>query len=108
MTDTNQPMNLYEETHRHPVNRVLHAVGIPLLAGSGIAAVLGDRGFSVYPGEPPWSGSPLDRRSCSLAMRSKETGPPSSLPAVRSRRLFDGGSAESPASRDVCCRGEPL
>jgi hypothetical protein len=35
--------DIYESTHRHPVNRALHALGIPVLACSGIAAVLGPR-----------------------------------------------------------------
>ena len=31
----------YAETHRHPMNRVLHAVGIPVIASCAIAAIVG-------------------------------------------------------------------
>jgi hypothetical protein len=31
----------YETSHQHPANRVLHAIGIPLIAGCSLAALLG-------------------------------------------------------------------
>jgi uncharacterized membrane protein YGL010W len=42
-TRTNSGADVYDATHRHPVNRALHALGIPVVACSGIAAVLGPR-----------------------------------------------------------------
>lgn len=39
--------DLYEATHRHPANRTLHAIGIPLIACCGIAAFLGPRVVGV-------------------------------------------------------------
>ena len=43
MTEVTQPTptNGYAANHQHPANRVLHAVGIPVIAGCAIAAVLG-------------------------------------------------------------------
>ena len=31
----------YTESHQHPLNRVLHAVGIPMIAGCAVATILG-------------------------------------------------------------------
>ena len=42
----------YDESHRHPVNRRLHAAGIPLIALSVIAAV------------SPWRPAGLTTRAC--------------------------------------------
>lgn len=42
----------YDEAHQHPVNRRLHAVGIPLIAMSALAAV------------SPWRPLGLTRASC--------------------------------------------
>lgn len=33
--------DVYEATHRHPANRALHAVGIPVIACCGIGGLLG-------------------------------------------------------------------
>ena len=45
-------MQKYDESHQHPVNRGLHAVGIPLIALSAIAAV------------SPWRPVGLTTRAC--------------------------------------------
>lgn len=37
----------YAGSHEHPVNRVLHAIGIPIIACGGIAAILGPRVVGV-------------------------------------------------------------
>jgi uncharacterized membrane protein YGL010W len=37
------PAEAYESSHRHPANRALHAVGIPLIAFGVIAALVGPR-----------------------------------------------------------------
>lgn len=43
MTTAMEPTGgeLYEANHQHPANRALHAVGIPMIAGGGIAILLG-------------------------------------------------------------------
>ena len=43
MTNAIKPTGaeLYEANHQHPANRVLHAVGIPLVACCGLATLLG-------------------------------------------------------------------
>lgn len=38
---THTAADVYEATHRHPTNRALHAVGIPMIACCAIAALLG-------------------------------------------------------------------
>ena len=37
----------YAESHRHPVNRMLHAVGIPVIGSCAIAAIVGPAVFRV-------------------------------------------------------------
>jgi uncharacterized membrane protein YGL010W len=37
----------YEQTHQHPINRVLHAVGIPLIVVCALAAVSPWRPFGL-------------------------------------------------------------
>ena len=36
---TSRPLAAYEQSHRHPVNRALHAIGIPLIVLSGCVAL---------------------------------------------------------------------
>lgn len=37
------PVDMYAASHPHPVNRALHAIGIPIIAYSVFAAVVGPR-----------------------------------------------------------------
>lgn len=37
------PADMYAASHQHPVNRALHAIGIPVIAYSIFAAVVGPR-----------------------------------------------------------------
>lgn len=37
------PVEAYESSHQHPANRALHAIGIPVIACGGIAALFGPR-----------------------------------------------------------------
>jgi uncharacterized membrane protein YGL010W len=39
LRNTSRSLAAYEHSHRHPANRTLHAIGIPLIALSGCAAV---------------------------------------------------------------------
>lgn len=43
MTATTQvsPVDAYDRNHQHPANRALHAIGIPVIATCGLAALLG-------------------------------------------------------------------
>lgn len=43
MTDATRPTDayFYEANHRHPVNRALHAVGIPVIVCASVATVFG-------------------------------------------------------------------
>ena len=48
MSRTSQrPADTYKGSHEHPVNRVLHAIGIPIIACGAIAAILGPRVVGV-------------------------------------------------------------
>jgi len=46
------PADVYAASHRHPVNRILHAVGIPVMACCGAAAVPGPRVVGATRGGP--------------------------------------------------------
>lgn len=35
------PVEAYDRNHQHPANRVLHAIGIPVIAACGLAALVG-------------------------------------------------------------------
>lgn len=45
MTDSRRhsSADLYAANHQHPMNRVLHAIGIPLIACSALATIFGPR-----------------------------------------------------------------
>ena len=46
------PMDDYAANHQHPANRVLHGVGIPVIAGYGIAALLRPHQSLRFPRRP--------------------------------------------------------